>query len=395
MDGYRRRRHRQPGRGNSTVKVGRVTVSAIVVAAALLSSPARAGAAPGWRVQPTPNPQPGTASALYGVSCTSATACMAVGYSPVAAGLPHTASAEWWNGTSWKLQPVPNPAGSSQTVLDGVSCTTASACTAVGWYASSSGLVTFAERWNGTSWTIQSTPPGGLPANLSSVRCLNATDCLAVGSGWVIGCGPFHCHLLLTLAEIWNGTTWSTLNPISYRLSQLYGVSCVSDTACTTVGRDQYDNPLAESWNGTTWTLQAFSSSLAGPLNGVSCTTLTFCAAVGGSGAEQWNGSSWSVEPTPGSNGLLDVSCTSTLACTAVGFSQAARWDGTAWSIAPTPLPSGANNGVLNSVSCIQASTCFAVGSYTNASGVEVTMAEQYSALDGSSLVRVRGVEPP
>ena len=63
----------------------------------------------------------------------------------------------------------PQPAGRATAILAGVSCTSATACTAVGNYRNSAGkLVTLAERWNGTSWTIQPTPnPTGAPAAAS------------------------------------------------------------------------------------------------------------------------------------------------------------------------------------------------------------------------------------
>ncbi len=53
--------------------------------------------------------------------------------------------AEQWDGTVWTIQSVP---GTGR--LAGVSCTSATAGTAVG------GDV--AERWNGTTWTIQPIP---------------------------------------------------------------------------------------------------------------------------------------------------------------------------------------------------------------------------------------------
>jgi hypothetical protein len=40
--------------------------------------------------------------------------------------------AEAWNGTSWSVQPVPNPQGSTATFLNGVACSSAGVCTAVG-----------------------------------------------------------------------------------------------------------------------------------------------------------------------------------------------------------------------------------------------------------------------
>jgi hypothetical protein len=101
-----------------------------------------------------------TFSGLEGVPCVAADACIAVGsYSPAASG-DYFALAEAWNGTSWKLQDVPNPHGSTGTDLPAVSCTSASACFAAGSRTSSSGKrqETLTEAWNGTSWKIQPAP---------------------------------------------------------------------------------------------------------------------------------------------------------------------------------------------------------------------------------------------
>lgn len=52
-------------------------------------------------------------------------------------------------GPSWKIQPTPNPSGATGSSLSGVSCTAATACTAVGDYGNSSGNdVTLAERYS-------------------------------------------------------------------------------------------------------------------------------------------------------------------------------------------------------------------------------------------------------
>jgi hypothetical protein len=74
--------------------------------------------------------------------------------------LPYTSGsyeqlAEHWNGTTWTVQPTPSPHGGD---LTSVSCTSAAACTAVGFYdAGTGGLAALADRWNGTSWAIQRT----------------------------------------------------------------------------------------------------------------------------------------------------------------------------------------------------------------------------------------------
>jgi hypothetical protein len=67
----------------------------------------------------------------------------------------------------------------------------------------------------------------------------------------------------LTLAEVWNGTSWAiqaTPNPTGVKGTFLSGVSCKSAAACTAVG--DYENsagsyaPLAEAWNGTSWAIE-------------------------------------------------------------------------------------------------------------------------------------------
>src|SRR5262249_59961504 len=87
-----------------------------------------------------------------------------------------TALAERWNGSGWHLQPTPNL--SQGGGLNGVSCTSASACTGVG----SSGAGPLAERWNGTRWSVQATPnPPQGNGFLSGVACPSPAMCLAAG----------------------------------------------------------------------------------------------------------------------------------------------------------------------------------------------------------------------
>ena len=81
-------------------------------------------------------------------------------------------------------------------------CASASACTAFG---SSHDQQTFAERWNGTRWTIQPTPtaPSTLDLNEGEfgVSCPSASTCTAVGS-YRLNSQGFNAE---TLAERWNG----------------------------------------------------------------------------------------------------------------------------------------------------------------------------------------------
>ncbi len=329
-----------------------------------------------WTIRASPNPGGENGGVLNGVSCTSPSACTAVGTYNNGGSIETLA--ERWDGTSWTIQSTPNPSGSNNSVLDGVSCTSPSACTAVGQYDSAGTNVTLAERWDGTSWTIQTTPNPGDSASsvLSGVSCTSATACTAVGSG----AGA-------ALAERWDGTSWTIQaipSPSGATASGLSGVSCTSAIACTAIGG--YSSPglsgtLAERWDGTSWTIQTTPNPSGAGLSGVSCASATACTAVGvynGSGnrqplAESWDGTSWTIQtmpnPTSGHYGsfLSGVSCTSQAACTAVGTlapgqgTVAERWNGTSWTIQATPNDGSASRA-LNGVSCASADGCTAVG---------------------------------
>ena len=368
-----------------------------------------------WVVQTSPNPKGAASSLLSGVSCTSATACIAVGLSiyPTVNGAHQGTLVEGWDGTSWSIQSTPNPTGATSGLLSGVSCTSPTACTAVGSFATSTvDAVTLAERWNGTSWSIQTTPntASSESQTLYGVSCISATACTAVGSS---------SNDRMTLAEPWNGTSWSiqtTPNIAGTFTNVLDGVSCSSATACTAVGYFVNGShgrvTLAERWNGTSWSVQTTPPNPKGvtdsSLDSVSCTSATACTAVGfpdndaqvGTLAERWNGTSWSIQSTPnpppnGLGRLIGVSCTSAVACTAVGSTVpnfrvqsssatvAEHWDGTRWSIQSTPNPAGATyNAGVRAVSCASPTACTAVGSFTDSTGRIVPLAER---LDGTS----------
>ena len=59
------------------------------------------------------------------------------------------ASAAAAAASGWSIQHTPNPTGASDSTLNGGSCTSASACTAVGQSGNGTTGVTLAERWNG------------------------------------------------------------------------------------------------------------------------------------------------------------------------------------------------------------------------------------------------------
>jgi hypothetical protein len=278
-----------------------------------------------WAIQPTPNPSGAQfLSALTGLSCTARDACEASG------AWDKGAFAERWNGTSWSLQAVPAPCGAQSAQLFGVSCA-ASSCEAVGRYVDSSGaFVPLSERWDGTAWHAQPTPnPARARGNyLSGVSCPLASDCTAAGQGNGMGT-PF------TLGERWRYGRWSietVPSPIGAAENQLNAIACPATDRCEAVGTVGPTRGVLSAealrWNGRTWQVQQIPTLPGASLNGVTCASETDCVAVGGAGAgplaEHWNGKHWAVHPTPNpstqpQNALIGVACPAPLACIAVG----------------------------------------------------------------------------
>jgi hypothetical protein len=287
-----------------------------------------------WSIQPTPA-NPGFSDYLGGIACTSATACTAVGGTFTDHG--GHALAERWNGTSWSVQRTPAEPPHQNGFLFGVSCASAGSCVAVG-YAEGQPIVPMAEVWNGSSWTIRNPVADGPgDSSLAAVSCTSASNCIAVGAGDNTPAG------LLPLAERWDGTSWSVQQmprPAGAVRTELTGVSCPSAGACLAVGDYQDSSstgfPLAEAWNGTSWAIQPVSGpagSRDAGLSALSCTSPSACTAVGGystpsSGAtllmaEVWNGTSWSVQravtPSGADSFFAGVACSAPGVCTAVG----------------------------------------------------------------------------
>jgi len=318
-------------------------------------------------------------NALGGASCSSAKACLAVGYYSNSVGLKTLAEA--WNGTAWRILTTPNPAGATDSELAGVSCSSAKACIAVG----NNGYKTLAEAWNGTKWRILATPNptllggrfGGLDMDLlTGVSAVSATDAWAVG-----GRSTSSGRIGDTLIEHWNGKRWSVVaspNPVGFTpantaFNVLSGVSCSSAKACIAVGNWgtslSHLKPLAEVWNGTSWRIMTTPSPAARGgdlLNGVSMLSPKDAWAVGGRGLvvgtttstliEHWNGHRWAVTTSPnplvagnGLSGVVAVSARNIWAVGTIGLNNrvqplAVHWNGTGWTRVSTPKPKGYNS---------------------------------------------------
>lgn len=186
------------------------------------------------------------------MSCTSASFCLAVGDYTYGAGaaMPGPAFrdrilAEEWTGRTWRMLPAVNVGRRDE--LTAVSCTAPARCTAVGTSAQQFPL---AEQWNGSSWRIEHVAvPGALGyTQLSAVSCISARACMTVGD-----------YQGLPIAESWAGGSWRLQwlprPPADNYSAHLYGVSCMSQEACSAVGVSGNGVSYAEQWHGTTWRL--------------------------------------------------------------------------------------------------------------------------------------------
>ena len=305
----------------------RIVACLAAATAVAVCCPGAASAASGWTAEPTG----GLVGEMTGVSCTAAAGCIAVGNYYGTSG-SYDPLADRWNGSTWTVQPVPVPAGADGVRLHGVSCHPAGSCTAVGFYYAPQTQdmpQVLAEHWNGSTWQLQSVPPppGATESELSAVSCTSPASCTA--AGWYApGSGG-----VAPLAEHWDGSTWTiqpTPNPAGSTDNYLNAVSCASAASCTAVGQIGFfpSTPLAEHWDGSTWAIQAVAPS-GGPLHGVSCISAASCTAVGTTGSgtglvEHWDGSAWAIQPSPApaawtSNVLYGVSCVPLGECTAAG----------------------------------------------------------------------------
>lgn len=139
-------------------------------------------------------------STLADVSCTSSTSCVAVDYNHTP---PYKAIAQTFDGSHWHNTPaVPVPSGTTSSDLAGVSCVSASSCVAIGDYTTTTTGHGLGETWNGSAWTRHSVPTTG-GVFFQAVSCAGASACVAAG----------YTSTSTTAAEIWNGSAWSALAP--------------------------------------------------------------------------------------------------------------------------------------------------------------------------------------
>jgi len=174
-----------------------------------------------------------------GISCASATSCFAVGALPNASPL-----LDRWDGARWTAMANPKPAAGTAYTLEAVSCPSTTDCTAVGvrYTSGTAAVATLIEHWDGTSWSITPSPtPTNASLEMTGVSCTTATSCTAVGAiNKSAYAPPRPSTPAAPVIEEWDGNAWSIVSapatPPPITGSSLFGVSCRVDIGCTAVG---------------------------------------------------------------------------------------------------------------------------------------------------------------
>ena len=236
-----------------------------------------------------------------------------------------------------------------------------------------SGVATLAEHWDGTSWSIVPGPSPGTDhdAVLSGVSCAAPGNCYAVGSSVTASGG-------VTVIEHWDGTTWTVIAGPTRKgatEAELEAVSCPTTTSCTAVGFTETNSgsslpkTLVERWNGTTWAIVS-SPNPSGrsfpSLSGVSCASPTDCVAIGYK---------------------FNLTSIENVAITPL----AEHWNGTKWAIVAITNPGAANQTELTGVSCPNTANCYTAGVTSTSNSVTKTLIEHWN---GTKWARVSTPNP-
>jgi hypothetical protein len=345
-----------------------------------------------WSIVASPNTDGAKDNVLTDTTCASATDCWAVGYydggNVDADGVPiYQTLIERWNGANWSIVASPNTSATQTNYLLGVSCASSSQCHAVGYAFDSTSAQTVIEQWNGTSWSLATSPT----SSTTQFRYLNAVNCVPSSQCWAVGYSDYQ-HVL---TERWSGSIWSIVASPSAAgggsANYLRGVICNSNVDCWAVGQNSVGDSYIQHWNGSSWSqfFVPFTAPRFHSLDDVTCVAATDCWAAGHfydssdnsqTLTEHWDGNSWTEIASPSTGGteddfLEDVTCTSSSDCWVVGTAYdysanssrtlVEHWNGSSWSIIPSPSGPYSGDGAMNElsgVSCSSASDCWAVG---------------------------------
>jgi hypothetical protein len=271
----------------------------------------------------------------------------------------------------WRQVPSPNPSDQAN-YLSALAPVAPNDVWAVGaWYRPSSTPGTLTEHWDGSNWSVVSSPnaTGGYN-ELYGAAAVSSTDVWAVGYHNISAYGSEK-----TMALHWDGARWSIVQTrnMGPDANEFRAVAPVAANDVWAVGfgastSGEVGRPLIEHWDGGRWSLVRAPNvgSGFGILNGVVALALDDVWAVGSHGdstlIEHWNGRTWTVVPSPdgtrAESELYAVSASAPDDVWAVGDSYdnqgsdtlVEHWDGIEWSVVPSldgPKPNTSLFGAL------------------------------------------------
>jgi hypothetical protein len=272
-----------------------------------------------WTIVPSPNPTP-------------CTVCTYVTFDAVAAAGPNDIWAAGgkrvqgpdgfvgthiyvarYNGSSWTVMNTPLTVGASGSHVQDIEIIAPDDIWFFGDYVSGSGSPGLAMHWNGSNFTIHTTPnpAGGTPGwGLEGGSALSSNDI------WAVGGGSDGDYTNKGYILHWDGSSWTrVLGPTPGTYQRLYAVKAIAPDDVWAVG-DYFIAgsgyfPLFLHWDGSSWTQVTSPGGGAGLVAFDSDNIYS-----GGAGIVHWDGSNWEhVESFPTVLGASVASISASTLC--------------------------------------------------------------------------------
>jgi hypothetical protein len=303
-----------------------------------------------WSTMVTPNTDCGVSNVLRSVASSSATNVWAVGihsdgYYNIA---PLT---EHWDGSSWSIVATPAVPGRDGE-LSAVAVIDSADAWAVGSYViNDKDPQTLTEHWDGRAWAVVPSPnQAGVESSLRAIVATNSRDVWAGGrKGTFIPQVPLLLH--------WNGVSWSTVSGAPpppemfgrWEGADVLGLSASGPRDVWAVG-SFFDlagsgaYTLAEHWDGSTWSLTPIDAIIGSPrthyFEGVTSFSTTDAWAIDPkNGVKHWDGTRWTMAPGAAPDVLLNaIAGSGPKDVWRVGLNSVIEhWNGSAWMLVPPP----------------------------------------------------------
>jgi len=322
------------------------SVSVLLVSA----TPTMAETCNEWSVMTAPNPDNARAS-FNSLKVIAPDDVWAVGQQrSFVSGSDFAPLAAHFDGTSWSLVPVPNPAWTfdRQAWLYDVDAVATDDVWAVGAFIhpGEADLETFVVRWDGTEWSwIESpTQANGEGSLFYDVEVKGADDVWAVGA-WP---GPHPGAIVEPLAAHWDGQEWTTTTvPFEFDDSRLHDLDALTPTDIWAIGNLDFVTagpiaPLIVRYDGSSWDFvdprPPAEYHGTGDLAVIATDDVWVSASRWNEGDPfnpipvflHWDGSTWTEYANPGGAEFI-VSAPDDIR--AVSMNAISHWDGQAWTL--------------------------------------------------------------